>query len=350
MPCSRRSLLRTTGLSLAGGALASLSGCIGESFTSDGGGTTDDPSTDTGTATDTTTDASDRPGSTGTPPALAQWLPSPADSPYHDGYGVAYHDLAAIEAQKEVLHENAHERLLTEASRASRVKALDDYDLGPVDAAMRFGLPGMQVVLGSFDTGAVRDQLTGVRGTYDDGEEHTGTHLDRYRGFDLYDTGPVLAVSADAIVTTGYTPEEEKRAFVEAILDAKAGETDRYADANSYVGALLGLVDDPHALTCYPEAMDGSTTRWADGRSGRLRSWTFGSETTELTCAYTYAEAEQASTEQLASRVSADRFEPYDGLEVQKNGEMVWTTGTLPTNEFDYLSPGGPGDGVHTSR
>ncbi|WP_435358827.1 hypothetical protein [Haloarchaeobius sp. DFWS5] len=351
MAPSRRSLLRTVGFSLTGGALASLSGCVGDSPAAGTGGTTDDPTT-TATSSEST-DASDESKPSGDLPKLAEWLPSPANTPFYDGYGVEYYDIAAIESRKDALHENAYERLTTEAARSSNTRKLfPDYDLAPLDAVLDFGRHA-EVAFGSFDTDALQDQLSGVRGTYDDGEEHTGTHLDRYRGFDLYDIGAVLAVSEDAIVTPGWLPEEA-RPYVEAILDAKAGEIDRYADTNDYVSAMLGLVDDPHALTCYPEAMGGNSTRGfrADEITGGLKSWRFGAETTHLTYANTYPDAESATAEKLQGYIDSesDRFGSFDGLDAQQNGGTVWATGTTPTGEFDHLSPGGPGDGVHTSN
>jgi hypothetical protein len=33
---------------------------------------------------------------------------------------------------------------------------------------------------------------------------------------------------------------------------------------------------------------------------------------------------------------------------VTTDGRLVWADGEVSTAEFDFLSPGGPGDGVHT--
>ncbi len=115
---------------------------------------------------------------------------------------------------------------------------------------------------------------------------------------------------------------------------------------------MLGLVEDPHALTCYPEAIDGSSSRGfrRDVITGGLKSWRFEGETTRLTLAYTYPDDALAKNADLEAYLDSqsDRFGGYEGLDVEREGRMVWTEGTIPTAEFDCLSPGGPGDSVHT--
>lgn len=112
------------------------------------------------------------------------------------------------------------------------------------------------------------------------------------------------------------------------------------------------LDDDPHAVWCYPEAMDGSTSRGfrTDSITGMLKSWRFDAETTHLTWANTYSDTETAESGELTDYIESksDRFGTYDGLDVEITGRMAWMDGTIPTSEFDYLSAGGPGDGVST--
>jgi hypothetical protein len=84
---------------------------------------------------------------------------------------------------------------------------------------------------------------------------------------------------------------------------------------------------------------------------GGLESPRFEGATTRLTLADTYPDQAAAKNADLAAYVDSGsaRFGSYTGLDVEREGRMVWTDGTIPTAEFDFLSPGGPGDSVHTS-
>lgn len=138
-----------------------------------------------------------------------------------------------------------------------------------------------------------------------------------------------------------------------AVIDASKGKMSHYADSNEYVSSMLGVVDNPDALWCYPEAMDGSTSRGfrKDVITGELKSWRFGVETTHLTWANTYPDTETAESGELTDYIESesDRFGAYEGLTTKTEGRMAWTDGTIPTKEFDHLSPRSPSDGVTTS-
>ena len=103
-------------------------------------------------------------------------------------------------------------------------------------------------------------------------------------------------------------------------------------------------------MECYVEAMDGSSSRGfrEEVITGGLKSWRFGPETTQFTFGNTYPDEESAADSDVASHLDADRFGVYEGLDVTTDGRLVWADGEVPTAEFDFLAPGGPGDGVHT--
>lgn len=357
MPPSRRALLRSTGLAFAGGTLASLAGCTGTPSTGADGPQDSPARTDTRSPCAAVVPATDPTPTDGSEPSAAftAWLPAPAETPFRDGYGFSYYDVAAICARRSVLHENALEKLERQM-------------LGPVagryvntaDITATLAVGDTHVTLGSFDPVAV-----GRRITHD---HHSATISDRttttptqtplpaprkHRGFEIYGTEPAYAVSEDAVLWTPFSAADANAAYItEAVIDARAGETDRYADGNAYVAAMLGAVDRPHSLRCYPEAMDGSTSRGfrEDIITGRLEAWRFGPETTHLTFGNTYPDAETATREELAGYIEreSDRFGVYSGLDVRTDGRLVWTDGTVPTGRFDHLAPGGPEDGVTT--
>lgn len=65
----------------------------------------------------------------------------------------------------------------------------------------------------------------------------------------------------------------------------------------------IGTLDEADAVWCYPEAMDESTSRGfrTDYITGGRKAWLFGSETTHLTFANTYPDAEAATCQATSS-------------------------------------------------
>ncbi|SFR52190.1 hypothetical protein [Halogeometricum limi] len=367
MPRTRRTLLRQTGLALGGGVLATLAGCLGGST----GGTVP-----AGTTTETAAKDSRSPDGRGgsadaveRTTAAFEWLPDPRRTPLRDGYGVRYSDLAAIRRYREALHPNAFERLRQEAYRAMPSDEL--VDVADVDATLRVGFHAT-IALGSFDPDAIDERLRRDRRTGDSRTATTGSGTatpmetpttatrtprgdpERYRGFALYDGYYAYAVSEDAVLAVSSGRDDDTLARAKAIIDTKRDEEAPYPDGNAYVEAMLGLVHGAHALTCYPEAMDGSSSRGfrKDAMTGQLKSWRFDAETTHFTLANTYADTETTAAADLAAHLDDEsaRFGPYEGLGVETDGRLTWADGTIPTGEFDFLSPGGPNDGVTTEN
>lgn len=347
---SRRSLLRSTAAALGTCTLTSVAGCL-DSFGAD------EPAPDDRSPTDTDT-VTGSPGSDGHP-SFTRWLPDPTSTPLRDGYSVTYYDVDGIRSRRESLHENAYEwfstRMLGHLSTEVDVRS-------QVEATILIGF-GARLVLGSFDPAAVGERITNMgedRGTPSGRTPTTPTRTpwddpETYGGFDLYGDGDdhLWAVSEDAVLRV-MAPVGETSAgeMGKAIVDATDDGSRRYPDGNAYVDAMLGTVGDPDFARCYPEAMDGSSSRGfrEDVITGQLEAWRFGADTTRLTFANTYPDAETATADRLRTFLESngDRFDPYDGLEVRTDGRLVWTTGTTPTGKFDLLTPGGPDDGVTT--
>ena len=354
MPRSRRTLLKTTGVAVSSGILASIAGCLGDLSTDSGSGP-DEQSTSDQSTTDRSAKTS--------PPDFAKWLPDPAKTPLRDGYGVQYFDIAGIRDHQDSMHENAYSRLKKEMLGPVSSNYIDVAD---VDTSIDFGFSA-ELALGSFDPKAVGKKITG------DGESSVTTSESsttttratttatgptwsdpiQYRGFDLYGKKMIIAVSEDALMKVYPMNQGDTVEHVKAIIDAAITETSHYVDSNEYVSSMLRVVDNPHALWCYPEAMDGSTSRGfrKDAITGQLKSWRFGSETTHLTFANTYPDEETAKNGELANYIESQssRFGSYDGLDVEIEGLMAWADGSTPTKEFDHLSPGSPSDSVHTT-
>ncbi|WP_231187566.1 hypothetical protein [Haladaptatus sp. DYF46] len=344
MSPSRRTFLKSTGLTLSSGMLASAAGCLTDS--SAGGNSS--PTESTTSNQSGGTDARD----------FTRWFPDPTTTPLRDGYGIRYFDIASIRARKDSIHDNSYARLRAQMLRPVPGEYVDET---AVDATVAIDFV-MQLALGSFDPEAIGEKITTDRQssvTTSARSSTTATRTtrpepERYKGFDLYGTEYVYAVSKDALMVVSPMVDGDAVEYTKAIIDTRAAKTNQYADSNGYVAAMLGVVDAPHALWCYPEAMDGSTSRGfrKDVITGELKSWRFGAETTHLTWANTYPDTETAESGELTEYIEAesDRFGAYEGLDVKTKGRMAWAGGTIPTGEFDHLSPRGPGDSITTSH
>jgi hypothetical protein len=214
---------------------------------------------------------------------FTQWLPDPTTTSLRDGYEVLYFDIGSIRARQESIHETAYARLERQMLRAVPREYIDVTD---VDAAIR--IEDARLALGSFDPEAVERKLTSDRRSSPATSTRTSTTAtqttrpepEQYRGFDLYGTESVYAVSEDVLmeVSPFGVGETDAVEYTKAIIDASTPETRQYADSNEYVAAMTDIVDDTHAFWCYPEAMNGKMSRGfrKDSITGKLQSWRFG--------------------------------------------------------------------------
>lgn len=349
MPRSRRALLKTAGFTLGSGTLASMSGCL-----SDSPAGSDNTTTNSSSSSSSTPDPSEKPTAT----EAMQWIPNPQNAPLRDGIDFLYFDIASIRSKQEYMHENAYSQLETEMLRP--VWRREYVNVAAVDAVMTIG--HINVIFGSFDREAIAENISPDSQSSSSNTTSTQTtgpswsEPESYEGFDLYGSSLIYAISEDVLIDASPmvspTRDDPTTVYVKTVIDAPSGDSGYYDDGNEYVAAMMGVVEDPDALWCYPEAMDGSTSRGfrKDVITGGLQSWRFGSETTHLTWANTYPDAETAESGELADYIQSesDRFGAYNGIDVTVEGNLAWTTGTIPTEDFNNLMAGDPDEGNTT--
>lgn len=320
-------------LALGGAAITPLAGCIDGIL-----GTNETPTEGTNeTLTEGTSE-------TPTEEPFREWLVDPTNTHLDKAYGVFYYDVEAIRKRRDEIHENAYDQL--EEEMLNEIPSNDLLNLDDVSAILGLDFEAA-IAFGSFDLDAFEDRLAERR---DARPSTTGPpETEEYRGFRLLSDRRVFAVSEDVVLSISPFRDGDHVELTKALIDARLDGETRYGDANEYVDAMLGIVDDAHALICFPEAMDGSIHRGfrTDAITGELKSWRFGPQTTEFILANTYPDADAVDEAEFESHLASDQFAPYDGLDVRTDGKMVWTEGTIPTGQFDYLSPGGPDDSVH---
>jgi hypothetical protein len=228
MPRSRRALLKAAGLTLAGGTLTTSTGCLSNASTS-----SDTTQTETPTP-EASTQAPHSVGSAATD--FRQWLPDPATTALRDDYGFQYFDVAAVRANRDAFHDSAYRRLESEMMSPVPDRFVDVVD---VDATLRIDFT-MDLALGSFAPDAVCEQITSERRSQQTASTATTLtpeptpepELTHYRGFDLYGTRCIVAVSENAMmIVAPMGRDRDPLALTKAFLDSQAGEAGQYMES-----------------------------------------------------------------------------------------------------------------------
>jgi len=265
MERTRRQLLELGGATLA---TVSLAGCIGggagtdtdgpddsEGGTpTDGGPTATAAATDTATATPTDTatttpTATPAPALTGDRPATdlsgyTEWLPAPSAIEFVDESGYAF--LGIAPAQLVELGDALGDGATGGLTRETPNPGLET--LADATVVLQFARSATLYET-TFDRGAVETEF----------EELGFTAADTHRGFTIFTPGTDAAGSAarasavgdGAVLNVGQFSSEEdvdKRPAVEAILDARTGNAERYTDAVPECARLVEALGNSHVV------------------------------------------------------------------------------------------------------
>jgi hypothetical protein len=309
----RRRVLRTGGTLLAGGLTVGLGGCL----QSDG----------TDTPTDDGDDGDDGGGGgDASVPAFADWLPAPA------ALGTDHYEFTAADPGAIYDHESAVQgSAFGGLTRAT--EQLDGITLS--DLSGLYLIDGGMVLTGDIDADAFRSFLSA--NGYTEGQS--------YHGYTFYTGGPggTAAVSSDTAIRAGTLGDAEGK--IEAIIDAKQGAADRYADANPDCRTLLSRLGSgavaggrTHAAAAF---LDGVV---ADGFR-----WRLDGSTASFTGTFVF-ESQSAVDTAAVERLVADNavFDPLSSPSVSAAGRTAVVEGTADTGSVSRLGPryGSSGDGT----
>jgi hypothetical protein len=339
-------------LELGGAALATgLAGCLGgdgsATDTPDDGGTTPTDgggeATPTVTATPTAT-PTDTPTPTATPTAappgdrpatdlsgFSEWLPAPSAVEFVPDTGYAFLGIAT--AQLVELRDALGDGATGSLTEETALPGLDT--LADASAAFRFARTA-QVYEADFD-----------RATAENDFEDLGfSRVDTYRGFTLLSAGDTRfgAVSDDAIVAVGrFSTEEEvdKRPATEAIIDAKTGNGERYAEAVPDFGRLDNALGSAHVLV----ARTHETGASFEGATGEGLSTHVGAEESRVRASAAFAEgADGAALADWASDA-----ESFHGREptTTVDGRVATAAALVPSGEITEFPSEYPGPPVN---
>ncbi|QLH81459.1 hypothetical protein [Halosimplex pelagicum] len=339
---TRRSVLKRGGATIA--ALSALSGCLGGitgggtptdapddgSESESGGGDGDDgasESTPTGTPT-----ATPAPTRSETPVAgLTRWMPDPAllDQTGESGYaflGVAPKSLGEFEG---ALGSGA----LGQFQGRYPIPGVGTF--GEQRALFRFAR-SVSVLLGDFDRTAVEDGLRQYG--FEAGET--------YRGFRFFSPGDprAAAVRDGMLVTAGAVSSEDttdKRPVVEAVVDARTGNADRYVDAVPDCRRLLESIGSAHLL----ESRTHGTGETFEQGLGEGTGYHVAEDETRVRAAALFTEG---STNRSAMADWAGDTDAFLGGEptLRTDGRAVTATATVPTGDVTEFPGGFPGPSI----
>lgn len=335
---TRRNALKRGGATIA--ALSGLSGCLGigggtpTEAPADGGAENDDggdggggESTPTGTPTVTPA-----PTRSETPIAtLRRWMPDPAllDQTGETGYAFLGMAPAAMGEFEAALGDGA----LTQFQGRYPISGVGRF--GEQRALFRFAR-SVSVLLGEFDRTAVED---GLRQYGFEAEE-------TYRGFRLFSPADprAAAVRDGMLVTAGSVSSEDtadKQPVVEAVVDARTGNADRYVDAVPDCRQLFDAVGSAHVIQGRTHAA-GETF---EGGVGEGMGYHVGEAETRVRAAALFAEG---SADRSAMADWAGDAEAFLGGEptLRTEGRAVTATATVPTGDVTEFPAAFPGPDI----
>jgi hypothetical protein len=300
----RRRVLRTGGALLAGGLTVGLGGCM--------------QSDSTGTPTDDgESDDDDDGGGGGSLPPYVDWLPAPA-ALNTDHYEFTAADPSAIVAHESHVEGSAFASLTQTTTRLNGIQLADLSGLYLIGDGI--------VMTGDIDADAFRSFLSA--NGYAEGET--------YHGYTFYTGGPggTAAVSSDTAIRAGTLGDA--RGKIEAIIDAKQGMADRYADANPDCRTLLSRLGSG--------AVAGGRTHdeasFLDGVVADGFRWRLDGTTAAFTGAFVF-ESQSAVDTAAVERLVADQavFDPLSSPSVSSDGRTAVVDGTADTASVSRLGP-----------
>lgn len=335
--------MRAGGLAGVAGLSASA-GCLG--FLGGGGG--DGTTTTRGNGDGGNGDGGGSGGetSTTTPPpevnSYLKWLPTPEQFEGDASYSYNYHGVAEFREYRDTLHEETYDQVKSVASRPRKQLALAP---NSIQSILQVGTRGTKVVLGGFDKGQVGSEV----------ERRDFEKRESYGGYDLYQNAKgdptAVAVGGSAVLICRRSGGNQPLAVARMLIDTSKGELDRYVVAHrdfsmaarpvtdaTRAGALL--LPEPPQETSTSEGQFKNNTAFGFG-------FTVGGSTTEMRFVYVFSTAKDAKPGPVRTWLDdggQPGIEQYDDYSVAKDGRTVRITGTIPTEKFDFLDAGNPGE------
>jgi len=264
---------------------------------------------------------------------FTQWLPAPAAIDTTDHYWFNYYDLETLAAQRENLGGEP-----TVFERTWQPVGLD-WD----DATAVVTVAGVDVVTADVTTSDAVSDLEDAG--YDSAGEYKGYAVYRNR-----DTGTVFAVTDGTLLVSAVdqyaTGSADPSGHIEAVVEARTGDVDRYAETSEDMSELVSELGAATLVTGTtmdpPDGVEAKSGRFdnlvAEGRQSAVDG-----ETVEEQWVYLYERPRDVDVAALKAYVRANdngssrvgaRFETVTDISYSAEGRAGIITGTRDASEY----------------
>ncbi len=259
-----------------------------------------------------------------------EWFPAPASSNPALPSGYLYANVAAIQKRTS----DFDERVRT---------ALDAQTMGH-GRWLPFAPDAIEESVTGSVGGFVRVDADDVEGALTESEfSSAGSHGQVTLYEKTVAAGSVVAAPTDGLVVVG--AGQHANAFVTAALDAKAGDSKRLGDVRSAMDTLFESLPTGDLVVFDVSNRGGIGTGITADATGTGLAWSFGAKTTDLTVSLAFEdERDPAELDELVANQGG--FADYEWEDATGSADVLSVAGSLPTDEFDFLTP----DAAETER
>ncbi|MCT9096809.1 hypothetical protein [Haloarchaeobius sp. HME9146] len=325
---SRRRLLQVGFTSTA--SLVGLAGCLDES--TGVGDTSRSSQSDTATGTRTTTETSTGAEST----RLLSWVPAPDSFPGVDrDFELVTADAAAIYERRDAFGGEPNGYPTFRRNVLGPISLLEP-EPGTVDSVVQ--VQSGRLVLAATST-ADADLETAFT---DAGLTKDGTVSGQTKYTGSVDGTQLVCVAVDGVIVLTRNSESPAETIA-AVLSAKHGEIPRYIERSDDLTTIRNALPARHFGVVTARDLNGSGV--VESGTGFGYAWTFGPEETTIVAAVAYPEGEVPAESDFTSYLADQRgLRDYGEFTAETQGRVLIATGTIPTEDFDLLADGDPGE------
>ncbi len=266
------------------------------------------------------------PGGPGGSSADASYLFEPGTVADGDHYTVRFADPATV---AEFDGDLSDETVASIEDRAAWLYEATDTDFDEASSQLTFRT--VAVVAVDHDEEAVADELD------DDDFDEDSEDENGYRVF--VSAEERFAVAFDGSVVIGAQPtsgESDPVNIVEEVIDAEAGDADRYADESEAFAGLLDELDGDVFVGGAHEATDETDAEGGrfEGEVARGLTASLDEDTTDVRLVLAFDDEDDVATDDVEEWTGADAFEDWDDVSVDAGGAVVTVSATLDTDAF----------------
>jgi hypothetical protein len=258
----------------------------------------------------------------GADPSYPEWLAAPDEITDDEHYTFTYENIGEIRDAEPEFNDTVSDNY------ADR-DAFDEFDIDPDDVDEVVTLRPISdfltptVISGSFGKEDVTDTIDDADREFSE-DEAVGEYT-------LYSAEGDAAVAVkEGTVIFGEVSADD----VEAVIDSKNGEADRYVDVNEDMDALVDEIGG--GTFAFGSTMDTVEETDAEGAQfeGQVAfgySDTVDGESTDTEIAVLFDTADDVDMEAIEDYTEGDVFDNYDDLSSSRDGRIVTITGTVDT-------------------